>query len=116
MADNVTPWILDAMEEARNLLYCDDSKLTLTATDGEVLLTLNCGWSLIPPQARDQDNQSWVLRLRPQRDITEALMDRLAFAIVEDRKYEREWGNPLRRISSVWILSMRQTGTTSAWP
>ena len=110
MADDVSAWIWEAMCEARNLLFKDDATLTMQDVDQNVLKTFDCDWSLIPPQASNQDLTDWVLRLRQDDSLTQEMMDRFAFVIVEDKRFERVWMNPVRQISSVWIAHVRQVG------
>lgn len=109
MADDVTAFIVEVMEEARNLLYPDDAKLTLEDAERQPLAVLKRGWSLIPPQAAQQDVVPHVLRVAPGA-TTQDVMDRFSFVTVDGRRYEREWRNPLRTISSVWIAQVRQIG------
>jgi hypothetical protein len=52
----------------------------------------------------------WVLRLSPYVGATKEIMDSLSFATVDGKRFERDWRNPLRTISSVWILHVRQIG------
>ena len=109
MADDVTNFIVEVMEESRSLLYPDDEVLTIENANREPIAVLKHGWSLIPPQAAQQDIATWVLRLAPWTVTKESMAD-FSFVTCDGRRFERDWANPLRTISSVWIANVRQIG------